>query len=385
MKIRLLRSLPLVFIYFALSSRHIAAQTYTFDGRTLQRWQGDPATLKVSEWQIWLYRRGQATGAANHWGAISESSADKAMATLKRNQDFEQRYCKFFGKPPDCEKDMTYFNPLGPIAIMKTDKSASQRIVTDLWSMKESRDRLKKLMELYEAFGAAYNPYSYRGTPGEFNPFDGVGAFVMDYGASLKAAADKLKQASEQLYALNNSSERELESSLDEFDAIARDQADRVSALESDNNEIQSKFDRLKQSPDFAKRQESQRATNDPAPNGANLSGMAGVWTSSVQNNYLNVSTSGNMLQIVWHMEIAGDSVMECGMSGTLKPLGGSSGTLTATMRPSCRTLSGSSYALEHAPDLIAVTWYSSSGGEFALNGTRNGQPTDLDLGTYLK
>jgi hypothetical protein len=220
-----------------------SAQTYTFDGRTLQRWQGDSRTLKVSEWQIWLYKRGQATGAANHWGAISASSADKALASLKSGQDFEQRYCKFLGKPQDCEQNMTYFNPLGPIAIMERGKTLPQRIDIALWDLNETRERFKNLMKLYSGLNAAYNPYSYTGlgtTPN--NPFQGVGAFVMDYGASLKAALDKVKLAAEQLYALNNTNERDLESSLDQFDAVAKDQRERVSALESDSTEIQSRY-----------------------------------------------------------------------------------------------------------------------------------------------
>lgn len=221
------------------------AQTYTFDGRTLQRWQGDPNTLHVEEWQIWLYKRGQQTGGLDHWGSVSASSAIKAKAQLLSGQAFEVSYCKFFGHPSDCEKNMTYFNPFGPVAIMKADKTVSQRIVTDLWSMKEDGDQLKKLMDLYIGLEAAYNPYSYHGTPDEANPFSGIGTFVLDYGASLKAAADKFKLASEQIISLNNSNERVLESSLDQFDAVASNQTERVTALAADSTEIQSRYDTL--------------------------------------------------------------------------------------------------------------------------------------------
>ena len=147
--------------YAFLGAPRSTAQTYTYDGRTLQRWQGNPDTLKVAEWQIWLYKRGQTTGGPDHWGSISASSAAKANAQLASGQSFEQSYCKFFGHLPDCEKNMTYFNPMGPVAIMKVDKTISQRIVTDLWSIKEAKDRLKKLMDLYSSLQAAYNPYSY--------------------------------------------------------------------------------------------------------------------------------------------------------------------------------------------------------------------------------
>jgi hypothetical protein len=231
------------FVFVGTSSSN--AQTYTFDGRTVQRWQGDPNTLKVAEWQIWLYKRGQTTGGGDHWGSVSASSAAKAEAQLLGGQAFEVSYCKFFGHPSDCEKNMTYFNPFGPIAIMKADKTVSQRIVIDLWSIKEAKDRLKKLMDLYSGLQAAYNPYSYQGVPGQANPFAGVGAFVMDYGASLKAAVDKLKLASEQLNSLNETNERTLDSSLDEFDGVANSQNDRVSALETDSGEIQSRYNTL--------------------------------------------------------------------------------------------------------------------------------------------
>jgi hypothetical protein len=224
------------------------AQTYTFDGRSLQRWQGNPQTLRVTEWQIWLYKRGQTVGGADHWGTISASSAAKVSAQLLSGQAFEQSYCKFFGHPLNCESNMTYFNPLGPIAIMEPEKTVPQRILDDFTSLKESKEKLKQLMDLYTDLQAAYNPYSYKGDGEPFNPYEGVGTFVMDYGASLKAAADRLKEASETLNRLNDSSERTISSELNQFDGVANDQASRVASLQADSGEIKAKYTALSKS-----------------------------------------------------------------------------------------------------------------------------------------
>ena len=55
---------------------------YVFDGRSLSKVErGDPNEIKVVEWQVWLFKRGQSTAdKKNQWGTISSKTAAGVMA-----------------------------------------------------------------------------------------------------------------------------------------------------------------------------------------------------------------------------------------------------------------------------------------------------------------
>jgi len=95
---------------------------YVYDGKIVQVTDEELALAKYKRWQIWLYQEGvripryTAGLQYSRWGLIEGDSAEDVTKQLRASQRFEAAYLKFFGA--DTWGRYTFFNPLGPIAVM---------------------------------------------------------------------------------------------------------------------------------------------------------------------------------------------------------------------------------------------------------------------------
>ena len=190
----------LVLIVIALPDATAQNSYYTFDGNSVRRIDNvDPSTVSAGEWQIWLYRRGEhADGIHKGWGLISENSSMRAMRALERGQAFEKAYEKFCRCGADPE---TYFNPLGPIAVVKpipvppSIKSYLDKFSNAEYYVSQCIALFAKLNSLAETLaGADYHPTHFTGAP-ENNPFRGFGTSLGEYADSLHKASQQLTRA----------------------------------------------------------------------------------------------------------------------------------------------------------------------------------------------
>jgi hypothetical protein len=150
------------------------------------------AGQKVEEWQIRLYRRGDATGGSNHWGLITGPSSAHVEAQLKEDQNFEkvyERWCQ-------CGQDvLTYFNSMGPIAVIGTGTPSDSKTkflayynkLSKIWS---------EYKELKEAWETAEKIVTGKGIK-PATPFDHVGEVFKEYSENLtkvQKQVDKLQK-----------------------------------------------------------------------------------------------------------------------------------------------------------------------------------------------
>jgi hypothetical protein len=103
----------------AAAGAHAASQYYVQApfGRP-QQMQGDPDQTSYDNWEIWLYQAGLPAdgGSFGRWGTISGKSAASVERQLEAGQAFEKHWVKWC----HCGDtgSTTFFNPLGPIAIL---------------------------------------------------------------------------------------------------------------------------------------------------------------------------------------------------------------------------------------------------------------------------
>lgn len=85
----------------------------------------DSQTVRPDRWVIWLFRRGvyPALDGSDAWGQVSGPSAVNVRSKLLANQQLERR--RTFVSPTD-SADFTYFNFLGPVAIVYDDTNAAR-------------------------------------------------------------------------------------------------------------------------------------------------------------------------------------------------------------------------------------------------------------------
>lgn len=179
---------------------------YVYNGQTVsQSFNSDPDQLQAKEWQVWLYHRGQSTGRRDYHGILSAMSAEAAMKKLKAAQDFEVEYGHFFNKPADYEKD-TYFNPLGPIAIIDAAKPTPERML-------ESLDKLAEFREQFELLRLAL-----RKRPDQYNPFSEVGKVLKEYTDALSEAQKGLSEITKRINAYYYATDLNLEAGLTEVE-----------------------------------------------------------------------------------------------------------------------------------------------------------------------
>lgn len=124
---------------------------YVYDGKSLRVTAEN--TSKCTKWQIWLYERGvripqfAASLQYSRWGVIEGPSFESTAQQLERAQKFEEAYANFFG--PNSWGRYTFFNPLGPIAVMERATESEQSSVqtrSQLHELDDLRYRLDTLI-----------------------------------------------------------------------------------------------------------------------------------------------------------------------------------------------------------------------------------------------
>jgi hypothetical protein len=166
MKLRQMQTVMTLTAMIGLALDHaLAADTdiyYVYDGhKASQVMERDLAGMDIDEWQIWLYERGADTGGPNHWGLIEGKTSDAVTKQLKADQKFELAYAKFMGQPPDSDP-LTYFNPLGPIAVLKQAPKRAEVI-------DEIAEKVDGLKEAFCDIQDILNK-----EPKDKNPYDGL-------------------------------------------------------------------------------------------------------------------------------------------------------------------------------------------------------------------
>ncbi len=187
---------------------HVRADDYWIDdgrGLTLTVAHGDPDEVKPDRWQVRLYKNGVTPGGPNYWGSITGKSAREVMDKLKRSQDFQVRYARWAGYDYRTEV-LTYFNPIGPIAVMKPPA----RIPNPLKPLFDEAMRMRgKLRDLHLV--------DLDRRVGENNPFGSVGRVVREYGDSLLHAQQQLERLDGLISGAMERAEWELQDALEQF------------------------------------------------------------------------------------------------------------------------------------------------------------------------
>jgi hypothetical protein len=92
---------------------------------------------------------------------IEGKTSDAVTKQLKADQKFELAYAKFMGQPPDSDP-LTYFNPLGPIAVLKQAPKRAEVI-------DEIAEKVDGLKEAFCDIQDILNK-----EPKDKNPYDGL-------------------------------------------------------------------------------------------------------------------------------------------------------------------------------------------------------------------
>jgi len=192
-----------------LSANVYAQETYyTDNGRGLiQSVRGNPDEVKAKEWQVRLYKLGEATSGNHNWGLITGKSAVAVMNQLKESQDFQKRYAKWSGFDYTRET-FTFFNPLGPIAVVEEPKPRSAKLVTQIG---DGIDAINRLREGYKKIEQILTD-----KPQTANPYRNVGNVLREYAKNLSNAETRLADLQNKLRAEYNYTGA-LESALQEF------------------------------------------------------------------------------------------------------------------------------------------------------------------------
>lgn len=206
MKKKVNREFLLVFAAVAvmLTTVRVSAQEpyYVDDAGQISAANGDPKKVQAGEWQVRLYKSGARTGGKDHWGLITGKTAEDVMQQLKSGQDFQVRYAKWAGTDQTSDVS-TYFNPLGPIAVLKSTKSISG----DKW--KKVLDFIERINKARKIFKQIADILGTR--PKDSNPYKNVGRVLKEYGTNLKNVEkamaellDKINDNSEAMNQINN-------------------------------------------------------------------------------------------------------------------------------------------------------------------------------------
>lgn len=174
------------------SGRQMASGYYIFDGKRLSRVDdASPRSVSATSWEMWLFRKGapQAESGAGRWGTISGKSADQVLRELESSQKFERRWegwCRCPYGPS------TFFNALGPVAVVRTP------VVPELRDIERLFDAQEVVVDGLNKIDTAL------GNVTTFNPFESVGNAWREYADNLKLAQDQLRYLSLRLPQLTN-------------------------------------------------------------------------------------------------------------------------------------------------------------------------------------
>lgn len=223
--------LVLSFLFSAFAATVCAQQEfYIDDGRSIQKVEnGDPQKIQVVEWQIRLYRVGQAKSGNNHWGLITGKSMDAVMRELKKDQDFEVRYNAWAGEGRVPNKSgSTWFNYLGPIAKVERPSASKERQDKQRLFTQENwqriQDTINRSNDFYNGFRAIVDILSQ--DPTTTTPFDNVGSNFRDY-------MDNLVQAMERTNALRTILEDSTMPAMDKISAIINEITNSLNSVQT--------------------------------------------------------------------------------------------------------------------------------------------------------
>jgi hypothetical protein len=144
--------------------------------------------IKAIEWVVRLYKKGTPKSGNSYWGTIKAATAGEVMTKLESEQNFELRCNAFFGKGRVQNDILTYFNPIGPIAIIEAS------------ALKESanEEKVEQTSEIYNKAGKYLDAYFEAKKrldvilKGKLvNPYDNYGSVFREYTSNLK---DAIKQ-----------------------------------------------------------------------------------------------------------------------------------------------------------------------------------------------
>lgn len=166
----------------------------------LEEHSGDPSGIAATEWQVRLYPRGAPTSGEGYWASISGDSASEVLVRLRTHQRNERVLCRYFNQ--DCEQErQTYFNPVGPIAVMRPGRSESESFLHEL---------IDGAFEVSEIYSELIEPVLEILS----NPSD-VQALGAGFGSVLRDYVDALSEVQSQLVQLQALLNRTTTSGLD--------------------------------------------------------------------------------------------------------------------------------------------------------------------------
>lgn len=198
-----LSPLAIAILLFCFAVLPVSAQQnpnsfFIYDGKSMQKVEnGNPDEIKVTEWQVWLYRTGQSTSdERNRWGVISAATAGAVMQKLKKYQDAELSYNAWAGRGRVPDERLTNFNPVGPIARVERASASKERqdkqrlIPKETWDkIQDAFGRAKNFREGYEAIIDILSK-----NPKTTTPFDNVGTGFRNYMEGLKGAMERANE-----------------------------------------------------------------------------------------------------------------------------------------------------------------------------------------------
>lgn len=169
---------------------------FVYDGRSLSRVENaDPNEIKVTEWQVWLFRNGKSTAdKKNRWGLHSGKTAAEVMTNLKKAQKLELDCNAMFGRGRVPDEVLTYFNPVGPIAVVERASAAQERMDKQRLIPKETWDKMQNAFTRAQEYYKGYQNISdiLSREPGTQTPFDNVGNVFFEYRDNLLDAMDRV-------------------------------------------------------------------------------------------------------------------------------------------------------------------------------------------------
>jgi len=149
----------------------------------VQEQTGDVNEVQAAEWHVRLYREGERTGGRNYHGLLIGESAEDVMAQLKEGQEFQRSFAKWTGRDYRLDPS-TYFNPLGPIAVIRAPRPEVSRVLEGLIAA------AKKIREFRRLYKQADRLLSNNPKSAATNPQ--IGRVLREYIDNLKDAESRV-------------------------------------------------------------------------------------------------------------------------------------------------------------------------------------------------
>jgi hypothetical protein len=211
---------------------------YVRNGKNLTKVENsDPSKLKISEWQVLLFKKGDPHVAGKEWGMITGKSAGQVMSQLKKDQEFELKYNAFIGKGRVQDDVFTNFNPLGPVAVVENSSSSNQQ--NNNTNNSTWQEKLTKVKNVYDQVKEYYDGYhqivEIISEPKPQTPFDHVGEVFKEY-------SDNLKEAFLRVSSLKNQLQNGVNLSLEQIDKSIHEINNNLSVVKNNARVIRQKL-----------------------------------------------------------------------------------------------------------------------------------------------